>query len=218
MEKIRYSVSTKKFNLSLPGITSSLLKESFVFRFKNGEFITTELGTLDYLYFIIEGRAKVITTQENGKRIILQFLSINDLIGDLTIVEAEETIKDVVAMGNTVCLGIPIDLVSTRLLTENEFLLFLSQYIGKKLILRMDHFKEQQTQELKLRLAKLFLEVSINNIYNEKHTEISEYLGVSYRHFMHTFKFFKEENYLKKENTHYVVDSKKLELFIKAHT
>ena len=68
------------------------------------------MDELTYLFIILEGRAKVIATQDNSKRIILQFLRTEDLIGDLTIIEAEETIKDVISMGDTVCLGIPIDI------------------------------------------------------------------------------------------------------------
>ena len=78
----------------------------------------------------------------------------------------------------------------------------------------MNHFKEQQTQELKVRLAKLLLEVSINNDYHEKHTEIAEYLGVSYRHFMHTFKYFKEGDLVTKNKKGYIINPKRLKSLI----
>lgn len=214
MKKTMYSASKWKLEKNIPGITKDILKESFVFNFKNGEFITKEMDELTYLFIILEGRAKVIATQDNGKRIILQFLRTEDLIGDLTIIEAEETIKDVISMGDTVCLGIPIDIIRNHVLTEPDFLLFLSRYIGKKLLLRMNHFKEQQTQELKVRLAKLLLEVSTNNEYHEKHTEIAEYLGVSYRHFMHTFKYFKEEALVTKNKKGYIINPKMLKSLI----
>lgn len=214
MKKTVYSASKWKLEKNIPGITKDILNESFMFHFKNGEFITKEMDELTYLFIIIEGRSKVIATQDNGKRIILQFLRTDDLIGDLTIIEAEKTIKDVISMGDTVCLGIPIDVIRNYVLTRPDFLLFLSKYIGKKLLIRMNHFKEQQTQELKIRLAKLLLEVSINNEYHEKHTEVAEYLGVSYRHFMHTFKYFKDEGLVTRAKRGYVINPKKLENLI----
>lgn len=214
MKKIKYQIAEEEFHSNIPGFQSTLLNQSFVFYFKNGEFITEELAELNYLYVIIKGRAKVVTTQENGRRIILQFLSHEDLVGDLTIIKAEEDIKDVISMGETICLGVPIEIVTKELMPNNDFLLFLSQYIGKKLILRMNHFKEQQTQELKIRLAKLFLEISSDSIYQEKHIEIAEYLGVSYRHFLHTFKFFKDEKMVLKKGQHYEIDKSALENFI----
>lgn len=214
MEKIMYPASKILFTDDIPGIDKKILDTSFIFHFKNGEFIAKEMTNLNYLYFIIEGRAKIVTTQENGKRLILQFLHSTDLIGDLTIVHAEEYTKDVVSVGNTICLGIPIQVVNEKLLNQNDFLFYLANYIGKKLQLRVNHFKEQQTQELKIRLAKLFLEISVDGIYHEKHTEISEYLGVSYRHFMHTFKFFKEGEYIKKEQNYYLINEEKLQNFL----
>ena len=88
MKKTMDSTSKWKLKKNIPGVTKDILKESFVFNFINGEFITKEMDELTYLFIILEGRAKVIATQDNGKRIILQFLITDDLIGDLTIIEA----------------------------------------------------------------------------------------------------------------------------------
>ncbi len=214
MKKTLYPLSSVEFNQEIPGINGTLLSESFIITFKNGEFITKENTTLSHLYFIIEGRAKVVTTQTNGKRLILQFLTHGDMIGDLTVIKAEKEIKDVISMGDTICLGIPISKTKESLLTNNDFLRYLSQYIGKKLLLRMEHFKEQQTQEVKVRLAKLLIEIAIHEEYHEKHTEIAEYLGISYRHYMHTIKFFKEEGFIKKVDKQYIIIPSKLKKFI----
>ncbi|MFC6348189.1 cyclic nucleotide-binding domain-containing protein [Vagococcus carniphilus] len=216
MKKIMYPLSSTQFTQEIPGIDADLLAKSLVMTFKNGEFITKELTELRYLYFIMEGRAKVVTTQSNGKKLILQFLSTDDMIGDLTVIKAEEEIKDVIAMGETTCLAVPIQTIEMQLMTNNEFLRFLSQYIGIKLLLRMDHFKEQQTLEAKMRLAKLLLEITVDGEYHEKHTEIAEYLGVSYRHYMHTFKQLKEEGYIYKKENRYYIQTDSLEKLIQS--
>lgn len=214
MKKTTYLADHHHLTQSIPGLDLAVLQESFICYFDNGEPIIKEADSLNYLYVILEGRAKIVANQDNGKRLILQFLEADDLIGELAIVEAKETTKDVIAIGDTLCLGIPTDIVTRKLLTNNDFLLFLSRYIGKKLIQRMTHLKEQQTQELKIRVAKLLLATALDGTYNEKHTEIAEYLGVSYRHFLHTFKYFKDNGYLTKVGTHYEVDLKKLTLFV----
>ena len=214
MKKTNYLIANHSLSHPIPGVDSTILNQSSIFSFKNREFITKEMTDLAYLFIILDGRAKVVTTQENGKRLILQFLNPDDLIGELTIIDVEEHIKDVIAMGEVTCLGIPLTLVKEQLLTNNEFLLFLSQHIGNKLLIRMAHIKEQQTQELKIRLAKLLLEVSVDGIYHEKHTEIAEYLGVSYRHFMHTFKFFKEQQLIEKTVLGYAIKEEALKEFL----
>lgn len=216
MKKIMYPLSSTKFTQEIPGVDTAVLANSFIIIFNNGEFITKELAELHYLYFIMEGRAKVVTTQSNGKKLILQFLSANDIIGDLTVIKAEEEIKDVIAMGDTTCLAIPVQTIETHLMTNNNFLRFLSQYIGKKLLLRMEHFKEQQTLEAKIRVAKLLLEIAVNAEYHEKHTEIAEYLGVSYRHYMHIFKQLKDEGCIYKKGNRYYIQTDLLKNFIES--
>jgi len=214
MEKVIYSLAKDKISIKIPGVTKEVLNESYIFYFKNGEFIARETDQLYYLFLILDGRAKITTTEENGKRLILQFLYSSDLIGDLTIVNAEKNLKDVISIGSTICLGIPIKVVNSQLIKQNDFLFFIAQYIGKKLHIRMDHFKMQQTQELKIRLARLILEIAEDGIYHEKHTEIAEYLGVSYRHFMYTIKFFKDEKLIVKKDNYYLVSSDKIKMFI----
>lgn len=124
-----------------------------------------------------------------------------EFIGDLTIVGAEETTKDVISIGETICLAIPIDYVRSVLMNDPSFLKMIGKYIGQKLLKRTDHFAANQTYELKYRLAKVLLIVSKNAVYNENHGQIAEYLGVSYRHFLHTLKKMKEEGYLSKNTS-----------------
>lgn len=77
----------------------------------------------------------------------------------------------------------------------------LSHYLGKKMLQRVDHFTTNQTYELSYRLAELLL-VAANHedVYKEKHTEIAEYLGVSYRHLIYTFKQFRGAALFKTRN------------------
>ena len=214
MKKIGLTTKHLKTRIEIPGIPQYLTEDALLYEYQTGEFITREMDDLNYLYVILNGTAKILATQDNGKQIILQFLHAEDLIGELTIIKVEETVKSIVAMTEVTCLAIPIETVEKELLPNPDFLYYLAQYIGKKLLFRVEHFKEQQTQELKIRLAKLMLEISPNDCYCQKHTEISEYLGVSYRHFMHTFKFFKDKGYIKKEGKEYSINRDKLNNFI----
>lgn len=73
-----------------------------------------------------------------------------------------------------------------------DFVKMISQFIGDKLIRRMEHFSINQTYQLNYRLALLLLEVAVAGIYQEKLTETAEYLGVSYRHLTYTLKHSKK--------------------------
>lgn len=85
----------------------------------------------------------------------------------------------------------------------------------EKMLQRVDHFTTNQTYELSYRLAELLL-VAANHedVYKEKHTEIAEYLGVSYRHLIYTFKQFRERGFIQKQGTAYHINRLALHSFV----
>lgn len=212
MKKTAYLVSPKK-NLITPDsfFTQEILAHSFIVEFNSNEFIHRETEDLRYLFYLLDGKAKILKNQTNGKRMILQFLEEHDFIGELTLVGAEETTKNVVSIGRTVCLALPIEYAKNEWMNELAFVKMLSRYIGKKLLKRMEHFTTNQTFELKYRLAELLLTVSVDDLYKEKHTEIAEYLGVSYRHLLYTLKKFREDGLIQKQTSHYLIHPEKLQ-------
>ena len=186
------------------------LKEAFIIEYQANELIQKDDQPLAYLYLIIAGKAKIIKNQANGKRLILQFLEKGDFIGDLTIVGAEEMAKDVVSIGTTVCLALPLTYVEKVLLHDNDFLRKISRYIGHKLLKRTEHFSNSQTYDLKYRLAELILLIAEEGIYRENQAQIAEYLGVSYRHLLFTLKEFRDQGLLTKVASGDLVDQNKM--------
>ena len=129
--------------------------------------------------------------------------------------KAEDAPKDVIAIGFVRCLAIPLRVVENSLMKEAEFPKFIAKYIGEKLLLRMTHFSQAQTFELKYRLAALLLEVTVNDQYHENNTQIADYLGVSYRHLSHTFKYLRENGYIEKKKAGYLIYPEKLRELIR---
>lgn len=215
MKRTLYPVAKKFHQLDLPFSTGTL-EQSSIYEFSHNELIQEEAGTLTHLYVILEGKAKIIKSQANGKRSILQFLHSGDFIGDLTLVSAEKTTKEVLAIGPTVCLAIPIDHAKQVLMQDIEFVKTISRYIGEKLIRRMEHFSINQTYKLNYRLALLLLEVAVAGIYQEKLTETAEYLGVSYRHLTYTLKTFRESDCVYRDSGGYRINETNLKQLIQA--
>lgn len=188
-----------------------MLSMAKIKEYKNNEYITQATEPLTELFFMIEGRAKIYVTHENGKKTLLQFLTAGDFIGELTVVGAEKMPKDVVAIGKTICLSVPMKEIQHE---AGDFFKKVAQYIGEKLLFRVEHFSRNQSYELKYRLAEIILQVEIGGIYHEKHVEIAEYLGVSYRHYTHTLKKLTEEGYLVKSRREYLVNQKQLKKLV----
>ena len=209
-----YDENIKKNKTLMNYYSKESLNNSYVIEFANNEFIQEEDRSINFLYFIIQGKARILKNQANGKRMILQFLKEEDFIGDLTIIGAEKITKDVLSIGNTICLATPVNYVIEILMEDKFFLKKISRYVGVKLLSRMDFFVDNQTYELKYRLAEVMLTASINNVYKENHLQIAEYLGVSYRHLLHIMKKFKDEKKIYKEGREYIINREKLEQLV----
>ncbi|MFD1901903.1 cyclic nucleotide-binding domain-containing protein [Enterococcus termitis] len=61
------------------------------------------LINLSIIFFLIDGRAKIYKIHENGKRSLLQFLAAGDFIGELSLLEVEEQVKDVQTIDRCIC-------------------------------------------------------------------------------------------------------------------
>lgn len=194
-------------------IPSEVLAKSDWLTFANNEMIQQEAVPMTYFYLLLSGKAKIIKDQANGKRALLQFLHTGDSIGDLTLVGAEKQPKTVIALGQTSCIGIPIQLAKEQLMQDPLFVQALAKEIGEKLLLRMEYYTLQQTYPLDLRLAMLLLEASVADQYQEKMTETAEFLGVSYRHLTFTLKRFKEQGFVQKQAQGYHIHTAALQSF-----
>lgn len=216
MIKEKYSETNKHLlnQVQYPFLPESCLGQSFFIDFERNEKMVSQTAKLEYLVIILKGKARIVQQEPNGKNLILQFLEAGDFIGELTLIKAEAAPKDVIAIGSVRCLAIPLKVVEQTLMTTPEFPTLIAQYIGKKLLLRMEHFSNAQTFELKYRLAALLLEVAVNDQYSENNTQIADYLGTSYRHLMHTLKYLRENGYLKKNKSGYLIDSDKLQMLV----
>ncbi|MGB3366565.1 MAG: transcriptional regulator YeiL [Acidaminobacteraceae bacterium] len=183
--------------------------------FKAEESIINSNHSLTTLHFLISGTAKITLIHENGKRSIVHFVEEEEFIGELTLIGIEKQAKDVVALNECICLSISISEYREELLKDAEFLLMLSQYIGTKMLKRTWFSTKVQNYEFRNVLAAYILMAECDGIYKEKHTETSEFLGVSYRHLLHTLREFKEAGLITKFEKCYKIDVEGLEILAK---
>lgn len=179
------------------------LKAASLFVYEKNDYIVRFDKPVEHLFFMIEGRAKIYKIHENGKRSLLQFLTTGDFIGELSLLEVEDQVKDVQTIDRCICLALPYRRVKQELLDDNHFLKTIAKYLGKKVLLRVEHFSNNQNYELKHRLAAYMLQTEVAGIYQEKHTETAEFLGVSYRHLIYTFNEFQQLGLIKKQGKGY---------------
>ncbi|EOP33188.1 transcriptional regulator YeiL [Bacillus cereus] len=180
--------------------------------FQKKEMICNEGVDLPYLYYLISGKAKIYMSHKNGKITLINFIQAPSFIGELGLIGVESVTKAVEVIEDCICLALPLKDCQHLLLQDATFLQKLCKFIGEKTITRTENYAKNYSYPFENRLAAFILLTEQNNCYTEKHTEVSEYLSVSYRHLLYVLNQFCQQNYLKKEGrTYYIQDRNQLE-------
>lgn len=179
--------------------------------YKKGDYICRELDTLANLYFLVEGRAKMYQTHKNGKVSLIHFYSHGSILGEIELLGVTKTAHSVQAMVDTVCIQLPLYNCREEVLNDPKFLREIARHLGFKMLRDTDNLITSQAYTLETRLAAFILFSSTNDVYEEKHTEVSQYLGVSYRHLMRVISDFCNRKLIEKEgNVYRIIGVEKL--------
>lgn len=178
-----------------------------VYEFEKGEFIFHEQSFPDYLFYMIEGKAKLYITHKNGKISLIDFLTSPTFMGEIELLNAERYSKGIQTVTKSICLAVPIHELREQLLADPIFLKMLCLFLSKKTTSMTAKYTQNQAYPFENRLASFILMSSDQNFYKEKHTEVCEYLGVSYRHLLYVLAQFCEAGYLTKHNRGYNLEN-----------
>lgn len=159
--------------------------------FKNGELP-------DCLYCLVKGTAILSLYHSNGRK-IARFMESPCFIGETELLKAQELTNEVKAQ--TLCLCYKISLASCMdtILSDPVFLRNLCLYMSKNALYDLTSYARTQAYPVVNRLAQFILLMARNGLYKEKHTEVSDYLGTSYRHLLYVFADLCKRGILSKE-------------------
>lgn len=175
--------------------------------FDSAESILREGDNPDFLYYLINGRAKLFLSQKNGRISLINFLNAPCFIGEMELLGAQEAANGVTAITPCSCYAIPIMECKDRILNDTKFLRYLCLFLSQKAIGNTYNYTKNQSYPLEVRLANFILLTSCNHLYREKHTEVSEFLGVTYRHLLYVLADFVKRGILNKtEQGYYIQD------------
>ncbi len=129
-------------------------------------------------------------------------------MGEIELLNAELYSKGIQTATQVICLAIPIHACKDELLTDTTFLRYLCIFLSKKAAMISAKYAQSQAYPLENRLAAFILMSADHNFYKEKHTEVCEYLGVSYRHLLHVLAQLCEANIIEKQSRGYIIQDK----------
>lgn len=172
-------------------------------QFDPDEQILTEGEEPKYLYYLFDGRAKVLYPQKNGKISLVAFLTAPSFIGELEFLQAQKAASSVQALTVCRCFRIFISACRSQLLDDRKFLRNLSTLLARAAVANTYNYSRNQTCTLNVRLAEFILLTATKSYYRERHTETAEFLGVTYRHLLYVLADFVQKGYLEKTQQGY---------------
>ncbi|WP_026561863.1 transcriptional regulator YeiL [Bacillus sp. J37] len=174
-----------------------------VHEYERDEWIIQEGKRPFYLFYVIEGKAKIYVTHQNGKVSLLNFINANDYIGEMELLNDVYYTKGIQASTKTICFAIPFHSCHETLLDDVVFLRELTKFLSMKATNMAAKYSQSLSFPLENRLAEFILQTSDGGIYKEKHVTVCEFLGVSYRHLMHVVSQFSKKGYIQKEGRYF---------------
>lgn len=208
LEKMNFFKNIFGFDIS-PYVT--------ITEFQPEEFIIREGERPRYLYYLTEGRAKLFLSHENGKISLINFLEGSCFIGEMELLDEKRLPQGVKAISLCRCYQIEIAGCGEKLLQDAKFLRFLCTFLSEKATNNTNNYMRNQSYPLKPRFAEFILKMTVNGYYREPHTEVADFLGVTYRHLLYVLAGFVQEGILQKTNRGYfLADEKKLREYASA--
>ncbi|QED49897.1 transcriptional regulator YeiL [Cytobacillus dafuensis] len=171
--------------------------------YKRDEWIIREGMRPDYFFYVIEGKAKIYVTYQNGKVSLINFISAQDFIGEMELLNEVYYTKGIQTSTKTICFAIPFHQCRTQMLEDTTFLRALTKFLSIKATRMSAKYSQSLAFPLENRLADFILQTADAGVYKEKHVTVCDFLGVSYRHLLHVFAQFCDKGYLEKEGHHY---------------
>jgi len=158
--------------------------------FRKNENIYNVNSNPVYCYFILSGTAKIYIDHKNGRRSILDFVGKNDWLGELSLFCKETDIKENRVLQDIECLEFEMNQLRKLCKDNAKVSFYFASYISNKLLARSYRMSESMNYSLSRRLAAFILQYQQNGVYSIPHTDVSEYLNVSYRHVLYVIEQF----------------------------
>lgn len=185
-----------------------VVQETHLFHIAAGEYIIEEGAQPAWLFYLARGRAKLYATLPNGRVSLIDFFGAHCFIGEIELVDASHGPRAVQAIEACWCLTLPMKSLRPQLLNDVTFLRNLCIALSRKNYRNIVSLTQNQSFPLTHRLAAFILLTQHGDLYQEKHTQAAEYMGVSYRHLLYVIAQFSRDGLLEKQKSGYLIKDK----------
>jgi len=202
-----------------PGFFNSLSNEElktinanrFIVRYKAGETIFKQGGTLTHIIYIIEGKTKVLLEGSNGQMIILKILKQPDIIGGPGFNTDSRHHFSVVALEDTKTCFIDVNLFKQLVLSNQLFAMNLVAHLNHEIINLFDKLKSLTHKHMNGRLADTLIYLS-DNVYQSSEftmplsrSDIADMSSMTNESAIRTLKKFKDDGIINYKGNYFKI-------------
>lgn len=208
MKRLKATEEEKR-QIAAYGLSLEHISGVFAAEYEPGELICMEGGQMEWLIFVLAGKAKTFCATEDGKNLLLSFYQEGGIIGDLEFfMEQEHFQANVQAIEKTRCQMIPLHPNRGILRSSPVFLFHLGKGVADKLTRCSANSTHIILFPLEVRVCSYIAVAQVDGVFEEKLTETAELLGTSYRHLLRTLNHLVEEQILEKQGRAYRICAK----------
>lgn len=196
---------TMKNELQKYGLSDFEAGDVRVLKFEKGQYLCRESFPMEYLLFMVSGKAKAFINVSNGKSLLLAFYAKSGILGDIELMTDGICTTNVQALTEVTCMGIPLKHCGEKLRRNVTFMNFVGTHLAQKLDRCARNGAINILLPLETRLCSYVLMTNEDGLFNENLTEVAELLGTSYRHLLRTFDSLRKDGILEKAARGYLI-------------
>lgn len=205
----KQNIDKKDRNMLLQyGLQGIDLKNAVRLSFEQGEYLFREGAPIEYIYFVVSGKAKVCFSISNGKQLLLSYFVSKGIIGDLELMtNGRIAFTTIQAISEFVCIGLSLEVYAADLKSNIVFVNYIGRELAEKLM--QSHINGAITvlQPLETRLCAYIVQTASNGIFCETLTEVAELVGTSYRHLLRSLDKLCQDKILQKQSYGYRIEN-----------
>ena len=183
--------------------SDELIEQMTLTTFEKGEDIITLDTQMENFYILVEGKLKVYTLQENGKKVLIRFYNPKSIMGDLEYLTNYPIKAIVESLRHSTLITVPMDILKKHTIDCPQFLRFVIQNLSHKLYTFSNMSSLNLVYPLENRLASYLVSISeisshdrINEIKVYNMEEMADLLCASYRHLSRVLSDFEQRGIL----------------------
>ncbi|WP_042144317.1 Crp/Fnr family transcriptional regulator [Paucisalibacillus sp. EB02] len=176
-------------------------------QYEQDEIILLEGNELKSLLFLVEGKAKVTSSVETGKSLLLRFVQPFSIIGDIELIRDVPVQSQVKAVNECLLIGLPFDYIKQHEMNNPMFLQTLLEHVSYKLQTCTTASRVNLLASVENKFASFLMSTISpepdNNFGIELRTsnikEIADLLGTTYRHLNRVINSLCQRKIIKKD-------------------